>query len=72
MLKYSADFETATWLPNETYVWAWALCNIENVEDIKIGNTLESFMDEIEKTENFDTFEDIKEGENFAFKETEE
>ena len=49
MLKYSADFETATWLPNETYVWAWALCNIENVEDIKIGNTLESFMDEIEK-----------------------
>ena len=34
------------------------------IPDIKI--------DDIEKIENFDTFEDIKEGENFAFKETEE
>ena len=49
MLKYSADFETATWLDDESYVWAWALCNIENVEDIKIGNTIESFFEEIEK-----------------------
>ena len=49
MLKYSADFETATWLDDESYVWAWALCNIENVEDIKIGNNIESFFEEIEK-----------------------
>lgn len=49
MKKYVADFETATWLEDETYVWAWALCNIENVEEIKIGNTIESFLEEIEK-----------------------
>lgn len=49
MKKYVADFETATWLKDESYVWAWALCNIENVEEIKIGNTIESFLEEIEK-----------------------
>ena len=30
MNKYTADFETATWLENETYVWAWAVCEIGN------------------------------------------
>ena len=49
MKKYCADFETATWLDNESYVWAWALCNIEDTNEIKIGNTIESFFEEIEK-----------------------
>lgn len=26
--KYTADFETATWLEDETYVWAWAVSEI--------------------------------------------
>ena len=39
------DFETATWLENETYVWAWASCEIGNEENLKIGNTIETFID---------------------------
>ena len=38
--KYCADFETCTWLDNETYVWAWALCNINNPKNIEIGNNI--------------------------------
>ena len=55
MKKYSADFETATWLENETFVWAWAFCEIGNEENIKIGNNLDDFMKELEK-ENNSTF----------------
>ena len=60
MLKYTADFETATWLEDESYVWAWALCNIENVEEIKIGNTIESFFEEIEKENAILYFHNLK------------
>ena len=41
---WSADFETCTWLEDETYVWAWAVCNIETKEVI-IDNNIDSFMD---------------------------
>lgn len=43
MKKFTADFETATWLENETWVWAWAVCNIED-EKIEIGNNINSFI----------------------------
>ena len=49
MKKYTADFETVTWLKDETYVWAWALCNINNTDEIKIGNSIESFFEFIQK-----------------------
>ena len=49
MKKYTADFETATWFDNETYVWAWAICEIGNEENITIENSIESFMKFIEK-----------------------
>ena len=49
MKKFSADFETATWLTDETYVWAWALCNIDDENDLRIGNSIESFFEEIQK-----------------------
>lgn len=39
-MNYTCDFETCTWLDNETYVWAWALCNINNPENIQIGNNI--------------------------------
>ena len=45
MKKFTADFETATWLKDETYVWAWAVCNIENQEYIEIGNNINTFID---------------------------
>ena len=44
MQKYTADFETATWLENETYVWAWAICEIGNPNNIIIDNNIESFI----------------------------
>ncbi len=31
MKKYTADFETAVHLKNETYVWAWAVCEIRKL-----------------------------------------
>ena len=43
--KFTADFETATWLPDETYVWAWATCEIGNEENLTIGNNIETFIE---------------------------
>lgn len=42
--KFTADFETATWLEDETFVWAWAVSEIGNEKNLKIGNNIESFM----------------------------
>ena len=52
MKKYTADFETATWLPDETYVWAWAICEIGNEENIKVDNNIESFIKFLEESGN--------------------
>ena len=49
--KFTADFETATWKEDETWVWAWATCNIEN-EEIEIGNTIDSFIEFCKKQKN--------------------
>lgn len=51
MKKYTADFETCTWLEDRTYVWAWAICDIEN-EEIKIDNNIESFMEFCKNSKN--------------------
>ena len=55
MRKYTGDFETATWLENETFVWAWAVCEIGN-ENIILGNNIESFMEFCEKENNPEIF----------------
>lgn len=52
MKKYTADFETATWLEDETYVWAWATCEIGNPDNIEIGSDIESFMEWCIKNDN--------------------
>ena len=49
MKRYTADFETATWLKNESYVWAWAVCEIGNDENVIINNSMESFIDFMKK-----------------------
>lgn len=54
MKKFTADFETATWIEDETYVWAWAICDIET-EKIEIGNNIDTFM-EYCKTQKNATF----------------
>ena len=36
--KFTGDFETAVWKENETWVWAWACCEIGNEKNLQIGN----------------------------------
>ena len=50
--KYVADFETATWNEKETWVWAWALVEIGNEENLRIGNDIESFIEQCKKERN--------------------
>lgn len=45
MKKFTADFETSTWVENETWVWAWATCEIGNEDNIVIDNNIDSFID---------------------------
>ena len=52
MKRFTADFETATWEKNKTWVWAWALCDIDEPKNIEIGNSIETFFERIQKEEN--------------------
>lgn len=52
MKKFTADFETSTWLPDESFVWAWALCEIGNSEHVELGNNIETFMERVRKEAN--------------------
>lgn len=48
-MKYTADFETTT-DANDCRVWAWGLCEIDNPTNFIYGNTMESFMQHLEKS----------------------
>lgn len=52
MKQFTADFETATWLEDETYVWAWAVCEIGNVDNIQIGNNIDDFIEFCKQEKN--------------------
>lgn len=52
MRRFTADFETSTWIPNETWVWAWALCDIEEPDKVEVGNSIEDFFERIKKEAN--------------------
>lgn len=41
--RYIADFETVTWLENETSVWAWGVMEISN-EAYEMGEDIEGFI----------------------------
>ncbi len=43
MRSFTADFETTT-DSEDCRVWAYALCNIDDPEDFKYGNSIEEFM----------------------------
>ena len=45
MKKFAADFETCVWLEDETFVWAWAVCEIGNEDNFVYGNSIETFFD---------------------------
>ena len=57
---YTADFETSTeeWVVKDGFarVWAWSICNIENINDIKYGTSIESFFEFCEDKYNNYTF----------------
>lgn len=40
---YTADFETTT-DPDDCRVWAWAVCEVANPDNIKYGNSIKTFM----------------------------
>jgi len=50
--KFTADFETAIWLEDESFVWAWAVCEIGNEENVIIENNIESFISFCENQKN--------------------
>ena len=50
--KFTADFETVIWLPQETYVWAWAISEIGNEENLIIDNNIDSFIEFCKKEKN--------------------
>lgn len=52
MKKFVGDFETCTWLKDKTYVWAWALCEIGNEKNLKIGNNIEIFFEYLKREQN--------------------
>ena len=51
MKRFTADFETATWADNETWVWAWALCEIDTLK-VETGNSIESFFHKLKHEDN--------------------
>ena len=50
-MLFTADFETTT-DENDCRVWAWGVCEIGNTDNFTYGNTLDSFFDFIQNTEN--------------------
>ena len=52
MKRFTADFETATWIQDKTWVWAWALCDIENPENVDVGNDIDGFFERIKHEKN--------------------
>lgn len=50
--RIMADFETVTWLEDETYVWAWGCCEIGNESNLKIGNNIDSFIEYCKQNKN--------------------
>lgn len=52
MKRFTADFETSTWCYDETWVWAWALCDIDEPDNVDVGNSIESFFERIKKEHN--------------------
>lgn len=53
--KYTADFET-TVDPNDCRVWAWSICNIDDVNNIYYGTDIASFLNKCNELANCDMY----------------
>ena len=51
MRTYTADFETTT-DPEDCRVWAYAVCDVRNIDFVVYGNSLDGFMDWCEVSAN--------------------
>lgn len=52
MKTFVADFETTTY-KDDCRVWAYCICDIENLEDKTFGNNLDDFMEWCQGKENY-------------------
>lgn len=61
MASYVADFETTT-NPTDCRVWAYAICEVGNKENIQVGNTIHDFMEwcKNQKDNNLVYFHNLK------------
>ena len=50
---YTADFETLVLTPQQikegksTYVWAWALCDVDDINKVKYGTKIDTFIEHL-------------------------
>ena len=51
MRSYTADFETTTDL-DDCRVWAYAVCDIDNIDNMLYGNSIESFFEMLSTMDN--------------------
>lgn len=58
--KYSADFETSTWEKDKTWVWGWALCDIDNTNNVEVGNNIDTFFNRIKEENMIIYFHNLK------------
>lgn len=57
MSRYCADFETATWFEDKTFVWAYAITEIGDKEEkVIIGNRIEDFIEWCKNAKNPEIF----------------
>jgi hypothetical protein len=59
MLRYCADFETIT-NPDDCRVWAYAIAEVGNINNFHYGNSLDDFMEFIEKNQAIYYFHNLK------------
>ena len=53
--KYTADFETTVDV-NDCRVWAWSICNIDDVNDIYYGTDISGFLNKCNELANCDLY----------------
>lgn len=58
-MPWAADYETTT-TATDCRTWAWAICNIDNPEELEFGNNLLSFMERISRNDDTYYFHNLK------------
>ena len=59
MKKYVADFETTT-KKEDCRVWAYGTCEVDNIDNVSIGNNIDDFMEWCKKENKIVYFHNLK------------